>query len=34
MDKLNQKPRGVNYMEKSYSPKSYDFYYILKNIKK
>ena len=27
MDKLNQKPRDVNYMEKSYSPKSYDFYY-------
>ena len=31
MDKYNQKPRGVNYIEKSYSPKSYDFYNIMES---
>ncbi len=26
MDKLNKKPIDLNYMEKSFSPESYDFY--------
>ena len=29
MDKLDQKPIDLNYMEKSYDPNIYDFYYKL-----